>query len=185
MTLVVLGPKWLEAAPYMGALALIGALQALNSCYWPMLLTRLGPRTVFKLAALGVAVTIPVFGFVLWFAGLMPAIAAWIFSGVLMLFVGARWLLNDLGGSMKPLLRAILRPALGSAAMAIALVSLQPTLSMRSDWFVGAFNLLILIAVGAVIYIVTVVAMWIGVGRPHEAEEELWFLLKSRLSKAA
>ena len=103
MTLVVLGPKWVEAAPLIGALALIGALQALNSCYWPMLLTRLGPRTVFRLAALGVAVTIPVFGVVLWTFGLMPAIAAWILCGVVMLFVGARWLLNDLGHSMLPL----------------------------------------------------------------------------------
>ena len=45
---VVLGPKWLPAIPLMSLLAVIGALQAMLSCYWPVILTRLGPKANFQ-----------------------------------------------------------------------------------------------------------------------------------------
>ena len=183
MTLVVLGPKWLDAAPFMGALALIGALQALNSCYWPMLLTRLGPRTVFKLAALGVAVTIPVFGVVLWFSGLMHAIAAWIACGVLMLFVGARWLLNDLGMSMKPLLLGLARPIIGAGVMAASLQAVQPIAPFGQAWFVGVASLLALVVFGVLIYAAAVGSLWFLLGKQGDAEDELIFLLRARLRR--
>ena len=181
MTLVVLGPKWLDAAPFMGALALIGALQALNSCYWPMLLTRLGPRTVFKLAALGVAVTIPVFGVVLWFSGLMHAIAAWIACGVLMLFVGARWLLKDLRHGMGPLLKALVRPVIASGAMAASLMAVQSAFPAGDQWTIGLVYLLGLVLFGALVYVAALTCLWILAGRPHEGESELLFLAMSRL----
>ena len=57
LTSVLLGPKWHEAAQLIGRLAIIGAIEALNSCYWPMMLTRVGPKTVFMLSALGVILT--------------------------------------------------------------------------------------------------------------------------------
>jgi PST family polysaccharide transporter len=183
MTVVVLGPKWLDAAPYMGALALIGALQALNSCYWPMLLTRLGPRTVFRLAALGVALTIPVFGVVLWLAGLMPAIAAWIGCGVVMLFVGAKWLLDDLRQSMKPLLSALIRPVIASIAMAASLLAVQAVFPTAEQWTIGLLFLLGLVAFGAIVYAAALACLWLLAGRPHEGESELLFLAMSRLRK--
>ena len=185
MTRVVLGPKWADAAPLIAALALIGAIQALNSCYWPMLLTRLGPRTVFRLAALGAALTIPVFGVVLWTVGLMPAIAAWILCGVVMLFVGARWLLNDLRQSMVPLLRALFRPTFGAAAMAVSLISVQSVFPVGQQWLSGIAALLGLVGFGALVYAAAVGCLWMAAGRPHDAESELIFLLKARLSRAA
>jgi lipopolysaccharide exporter len=183
MTVVVLGPKWLDAAPYMGALALIGALQALNSCYWPMLLTRLGPRTVFRLAALGVALTIPVFGVVLWLAGLMPAIAAWIGCGVVMLFVGAKWLLNDLRQSMKPLLVGLARPIVGAGVMALSLQTVQSLVPLAPDWFAGVVSLLGLVAFGVLVYASAVAGLWFMTGKQGDAEDELLFLIRSRLRR--
>lgn len=183
MTHVVLGPKWAEAAPLMGALAAIGALQALNSCYWPMLLTRLGPKTVFKLAAWGVSLTIPAFGIVLWTSGLMPAIAAWLLCGVLMLFVGARLLLEDLGGSVAPLVRALFRPAVGAAAMAAFLLALQGTISIGQNWFAGLSALLTLVLFGALVYVATVGCLWNLAGRPQDGEGELLSIVLSRLRR--
>ncbi len=181
MTGVVLGPKWVAAAPLMGALAAIGALQALNSCYWPMLLTRLGPKTVFKLAAWGVGLTIPVFGIVLFTSGLMPAIASWIICSVVMLFIGARLLLMDLGGSFAPLLQALIRPGVGAAVMAASLVAVQANVSIDQHWFAGFGALLMFVAFGAVVYAATVGGLWFAVGRPQAAEGELLFLVISRI----
>jgi len=186
MTMVVLGPKWAEAAPFIGALALIGALQALNSCYWPMLLTRLGPRIVFRLAALGVGLTIPVFGIVLWTAGLMPAIASWILCGIVMLFVGARWLLKDLRGSMLPLLGALVRPAVAAAAMAASLLVVQSAYPAGQSWLTGLAALLGLVVFGALVYGVTVGCLWLVGGRPRDsAEGELSFIVMSRIGRDA
>jgi O-antigen/teichoic acid export membrane protein len=183
MTVVVLGPKWLDAAPYMGALALIGALQALNSCYWPMLLTRLGPRTVFRLAALGVALTIPVFGVVLWLAGLMPAMAAWIGCGVVMLFVGAKWLLNDLRRSMKPLLAGLVRPIIGAGVMAVSLQAVQSLVRVEQEWLTGFASLLALVAFGVLIYASAVACLWYLTGKRGDAEDELLFFFRLRLRR--
>ena len=183
MTSVVLGPKWSEAAPLMGLLAAIGAVQALNSCYWPMLLTRLGPQTVFKLAAMGVGLTIPIFGVVLWKVGLLAAITAWIVCGVFMLFVGARWLMRDLDGSIKPLIQALFRPAVGAAAMASSLIAVQSVVTIGEQWFAGLTVLLALVAFGALVYAAVVGCLWVAAGRPQDAEGELIFLVLSRLRR--
>ncbi len=184
VTSVVLGPKWTEAAPLMGLLAAIGALQAMSSCYWPMLLTRVGPRTVFRLSAVGMALTLPAFGLALVFRGLEAAILAWICCSVVMLIVGARLLLADLGGSWVPLVRALVRPLLGAFAMAAALSALDATFPVSERWASEALYLVASIALGAIIYTVTVVGLWWLAGRPHEAERELFSVVVSRYRPA-
>jgi O-antigen/teichoic acid export membrane protein len=184
MTQVVLGPKWSEAAPLMAALAAIGAVQALNSCYWPMLLTRLGPRTVFRLGTIGVALTIPVFALTLWRGGLAPAILSWVVCSLVMLGVGARWLLRDLRGSAAPLFRALVRPSVGAVVMAGSLVGAQSAVTVGQHWADGLAALLALVAFGAVVYAGTVGLLWRITGTREDAEGELLYVLASRLRKA-
>jgi peptidoglycan biosynthesis protein MviN/MurJ (putative lipid II flippase) len=138
---------------------------------------------VFRLAALGVALTIPVFGVVLWLAGLMPAIAAWIGCGVVMLFVGAKWLLDDLRQSMKPLLSALIRPVIASIAMAASLLAVQAMFPTAEQWTIGLLFLLGLVAFGAIVYAAALTCLWLLAGRPHEGESELLFLAMSRMRK--
>lgn len=177
VTSVVLGPKWAEAAPLMGLLAAIGAVQAMSSCYWPMLLTRLGPKTVFSLAAFSVSLTLPAFTLALVYRGVEAAIVAWICSSVFMLFVGARLLLSDLGYSWVPLVRALWRPALGAAAMASALAALDATFSTPSRWVSDAVYLAGSIVLGVAVYIATVAVLWLMAGRPRAAESELFLVI--------
>ena len=119
---VILGPKWLPVIPLMSLLAVIGALQAMGSCYWPVILTRLGPSANFKLTAVGVALSISSFAIALWIAGLETAISAWIASGAIMLVVGARVVVRDLHGSYAPLLRALIRPGVATALMSASIL---------------------------------------------------------------
>jgi PST family polysaccharide transporter len=181
LTSVLLGPKWHEAAQLIGALAIIGAIEALNSCYWPMMLARVGPKTVFMLSALGVILTVPAFGAALWGFGLMPALAAWIVCSTLMLFLGAKLLVSDLGGSLKPLLRGLLRPVAGALLMSATVLAAQRLLPPAGSWL-GEFGLLLgLVACGALAYSLTVWALWLIAGRPETAERELVSLVKARL----
>jgi PST family polysaccharide transporter len=183
LTSVLLGPKWHEAAQLIGALAIIGAIEALNSCYWPMMLTRVGPKTVFMLSALGVILTVPAFGAALWWFGLMAALAAWIVCSTLMLLLGAKLLVKDLGGSLKPLLRGLLRPVAGASLMAATVLAAQRVLPDANSWL-GEFGLLLLLVVcGALVYSLTVWILWLLSGRPETAERELVSLAQARLSK--
>jgi len=185
LTSVLLGPKWREAAQLMGALAVIGAIEALNSCYWPMLLTRLGPKTLFKLAGLGVCLTLPAFGVTLWAFGLISAIVAWITCSTLMLLVGAKLLVRELGGSMKLLFVSLVRPIAGASLMAVAVLGAKRLLPSAGSWIGEFASLLLLVACGAVVYILTVWMLWRLAGSPATAERELLALVRARLLRRA
>ena len=115
----------------------------------------------------------------------MSAIAAWILCGVVMLFVGARWLLNDLRRGMLPLLSAMFRPTFGAITMAVSLLSVQSAYAVGQQWLTGIAALFGLVVFGALVYAATVGCLWMAAGRPHEAESELIFLLRSRLNRAS
>jgi lipopolysaccharide exporter len=185
LTNVVLGPKWAEASPLMGALAAVGALHALHSSYWPMLLTRVGPKTVFLLAAWGGLLTIPVFGGLLYFAGLLPAIGGGIACGIAMLMIGARMLLNDLGGSGVALIVALVRPVIASCVMAGSILSFRGWLPDYTTWSAGLAEMMMMIAFGVLVFTVAVAAMWLVAGRPKGAESELISLVLLRIGKNA
>jgi PST family polysaccharide transporter len=179
---VVLGPNWVGAAQLMTFLAIIGGLQALSSCYWPMLLTRLGPKAHFKLAILSFVLTIPSFALALWLAGLLAAIAAWICCTLVMLFVGASLLVKDLRGTYGPLFRTLVRPTIGAAVMVLALLAIQPLFVIGTLWFARAAALLLLVVFGALIYAAAVTCLWLAAGRPQGAESEFLFAVWKRLA---
>jgi PST family polysaccharide transporter len=183
VTSVVLGPKWADAAPLMGLLGAIGAIQAMSSCYWPMLLTRVGPKTLFLFSAVGVSLSLPAFALALHYQGLREAIVAWIICAIFMQFVGARLLISDLRGSWAPLVRGLFRPALASAAMAAFLTALDAAFPASSRWSSDVAYLLASVASGAAVYVAVVAALWLLAGRPKEAESELLYVAMSRLRK--
>ena len=158
---VILGPKWLPVIPLMSLLAVIGALQAMGSCYWPVILTRLGPSANFKLTAVGVALSISSFAIALWIAGLETAISAWIASGAIMLVVGARVVVRDLHGSYAPLLRALIRPGVATALMSASILMLMPVLPVIEQWGGKAVLLVGLVAFGVLVYSAAVGCLWL------------------------
>lgn len=184
VTDVVLGPKWHAAAPLMALLAPIGTLQAMVSCFWPILLTRRGPRANFRLAALGFLLSIPAFAIALWQVGLVAAIWAWIVALVVVVCAGVRMLARDLRGSSTQLLKALARPAIGAAAMAASLFTILPMFSLSDPWILKALTLLVLVAFGVLIYAATVAGLWFLAGRPQSAEAELLFAMAARLKRS-
>jgi PST family polysaccharide transporter len=148
-----------------------------------MLLTRTGPRTVFLLAVASVLLTLPAFTLGLVFQGVNTAIVAWIASSTFMLFVGARVLLSDLGQSWMPLVKALIRPALGAMTMAAFLAVLDTMFSPSTRWVPDAVYLVASILLGAFVYISTVALLWLLAGRPREAETELFSVALGRFRK--
>lgn len=177
VTTIVLGDKWDGAAPLIRLLAAVGALQALHACYWPIMLTRMGPKTVFRLAFWGVVLTLPVFVALLWTSGLLVAIAGAVVCGLVMLVIGARLLTNNLGHEIMPLMTGLVRPVLSSMIMAAAVLYLQQLAPATQSWTGGFAVLLIVMLAGAVSYGVAVWVLWWVSGKPESAESELWKLV--------
>lgn len=181
VTDVVLGPKWQAAATLMAWLAPIGTLQAMVSCFWPILLTRRGPRANFRLAALGMLLSIPAFAIALWQLDLIAAIAAWICALIVVVCTGAHMLSRDLQVSGLRLFGALVRPLVGSGAMALSLLAVLQVALAPSPWFLRAGVLVLLVAFGALVYAATVAALWTLAGRPKSAEAEFLFAVAARL----
>jgi lipopolysaccharide exporter len=177
ITSIVLGEKWAGAAPLIRVLAAVGAMQALHACYWPIMLTRLGPKTVFNLALWSVMLTLPVFVILLWTSGLLVAIGGSVVCGLVMLVVGARLLVRDLGYRVMPLITGLVRPVLGSMIMATAVLYLVEWLPAAQSWTVGIAVLLISMLAGLVVYASAIWGLWWVSGRPVSAERELWKLV--------
>jgi O-antigen/teichoic acid export membrane protein len=178
---IVLGPKWVGASPLIASLAVLGALQALYSCFWPMILTRRGPKTIFLLTAFRVGISVPAFGAVLWLFGLLPAIGAWIACWVLVILAAASVLLKDLDGTSAPLLKGMVRPALSVVVMAASLGAMQAILPATTTIPGGFAQVLLLIASGAAVYGGSVICLWLVAGRPVGAETELLNVVMSRV----
>lgn len=179
ITNVVLGPKWSGATPLIVALAAVGCVQAFSGCCWPVLLTRLGPKTLFHISLLRVALTIPVFGFALFSFGLLPAIASWVACGVLMLFLNTGVILKNLKGNLADLLGGIIRPTTGALAMVLTLGGARtlPAATALPEFV----QLLLAVVLGAISYVVAVAVLWAASGRPQGAERELMFVVQAKL----
>jgi O-antigen/teichoic acid export membrane protein len=182
---VVLGPKWTSAIPLMGLLAVVGALQALSSCFWPAMLTRLGPKRYFGYGALSVALAIPSFALALAISGLEAAIMAWIVSMAIMLWISTRVLVRELYGTYAPMIIPLVRPALGSAFMFAAVTAAQLVLSDLDGWASRALALLALATFGALVYTASVLCLWVLAGRPPSAERDLLTMLTTRFARRA
>ena len=97
--------------------------------------------------------------------------------GLVMLVVGARLLVRDLGYQVMPLITGLVRPVLGSMIMAAAVLYLVELLPAAQSWTVGIAVLLISMLAGLVVYAVAIWGLWWVSGRPESAERELWKLV--------
>jgi O-antigen/teichoic acid export membrane protein len=178
---VLLGPKWIDATPLIGWLALNAGMGALLS----------GTGTL--LDVLGkpyMSARIQWSRFIL-FAGVIFTVAYTLHS--VMAVVETRLLVNTLfipsiifavrrvtGVPARDYFKSMWRPFAAAAAMALAIWALNKILP-----FQGAPRLLIDVVVGAASYIAAVMALWEISGRPQAAEHDIVTLAQRAYTKIA
>jgi O-antigen/teichoic acid export membrane protein len=170
---VVLGPQWTEAGALLRLLAFFGAVLGLGHSFWPLMLTQRGPGLVFAFTFGGMAVTLPVFAFMLWHVGLAAAIAASILAGALVLVATAGYMVRVLDGHLRDLLAGLARPTVASALMAGGLVPLASLVPAQAPWGFAAAALIALVVGGALVYIGAVWTCWRLAGAHPGAESDL------------
>jgi lipopolysaccharide exporter len=174
---LVLGSKWLETIPIMRWLALLGTTTAiilvLEVPLWVADRTRLSALITW--IELIVALPLLYAATVRW--GIEGAAASRVLVSVLMLPVAAVAVRSACGVGLLPLLRAVVRPTLAGGVMAAAMLVL-PTIAASI-----VLALLAKVAVGALVYLLVLWALWMAVGRPDGLEAAALRRLRARLAR--
>lgn len=167
---LLIGPKWLEAIPLVQLLALAATLFALwtNVGYVFMALGQ--PQKSLILSA-GQAIATIVFLFAFLSADI-PNGPGWAFlAASATLVVPTLYLLRkELLIPWLAIPRVIWRPLLGSAVMAVAVLSLQAQMQPLASTAAQFVGLGAAMALGAAVYCATVLAAWQFCGNPTGAE---------------
>ena len=145
---VVLGEKWLEAAPLLTLLALAMPFMTLHVLFAPATNAVGRPGIATRTAALGAVVMALTFlGGIRWGA---PGIAtAWLVGYPALTAITAAWSLRAIGVRTRELMQAVLPPVLAGLAMAAAV--------MLADRLIGALpalpRLALLVGTGGAVYL--------------------------------
>ena len=159
----LLGPQWSAAIPLLSIFASIGAIRFMTGPYYTLLMT-LGMSRLMAIMSwieLGVfALAITFF----WSYGIIGIAMARVVSALTMggawLFLGTRH-----GLELAAFVRAVYRPCLGTALMALTLWVLPPL------GLTHLFELGYRVLVGAIVYLVFITLSWIAAGRPAGLEQ--------------
>jgi O-antigen/teichoic acid export membrane protein len=168
---VVLGQKWLEAIPVVEILGVYGALASLGSVFGPTLMATGRSRFLSVLSALNVAFFVPCVVYGAMVAGIIGA--AWgSLAVVLVMLPLSHWLVaRILSLPFSEVIRNLWRPL-----VATCLMYLLVRMFIASNGHVETFGsmagfLALAVALGVVVYVGAVAALWLLSGRPEGGEK--------------
>jgi PST family polysaccharide transporter len=166
MQRLVLGDKWIGIAPLMSWLAIGGAIAGLSSGAYGLFdalnQPRTGARMIWvRLVVLGIAI-LPV---AIWTKNLVD-IAICRAVGEALFLPGLFHAIHRLTGiSFGQFIKALYRPLLASAVMAVSVIAANLALSVS-----GNYRFIIDVCLGAVVFLSSAWLLWRAAGRPHSPE---------------
>jgi len=178
---LLLGTQWLDAIPIIRIVAISGLLGALQSNLYLVILALGKPKANTILSACVLAVSLPaVVVASLYYGATGAAFAHCVssivgFAGITVVFLRVTRV------SAKAFGRAMVRPIVGSAAMAGIVLAVGSWLSASTEQGSGLVDLIVLSVTGAIGYVATILVAWIASGRPDGPEQKILEVLSSRL----
>jgi lipopolysaccharide exporter len=170
VVVLLLGEKWLAAVPLIKALAFLGAVQFPHTNAYSVFLAVGKPENqvkvhLFHLPILVVLMIVLTHGY-----GLMGAAGATVIAGFLVVPVSLALVFRELGIRLAEFGRVVWRPVVAAAVMyaAVAEAGRIPVPPGITATFLQLGGM---IACGAVIYSLVVVALWWVMGAPLSAEQ--------------
>ena len=163
---VVLGDKWLAAAPLMKMIALSSLLYGLSTNNGFIFLATGKPHITFGLNLFRVIVLIPAFIVAISIYGLVGAGYAMVLASALTLFASHYVTTRYLKLATLELIKTIARPALAGMLMTALLSYFSGTIMSTHT----LFTLTTTILLGIVIYVVTICLLWIVCKKPDGIE---------------
>ena len=169
---VLLGPRWIDAVPLMQVLAIFGGIRATQANTGSVYLALNRPQLTAAIAFASLFLELGSFAIAL--TRLPVAEAAWFLVGgsVITGIINLTVLKQLLKLRTRDLFRGAVRPTLGVAVMASALLPLTATVWNGAEPLAaGAFALVSLVAAGTLIYLATVLFAWSMLGKPTGTAE--------------
>lgn len=168
---LVLGEHWLEAAPFLQWLSLIGLIVLPVSPMPSLALAMDHARMVTVRTAVELVVKIPVTLFAIFAYGVMGAIVARAILAVVVLVVSMSVVRGLAGVSITKQLTTLWRTVVALGAMAICLALLTPTSEANLSPVELGLSLAAVVFVAGVIYLAVLFGLWRACGNPAGIEQ--------------
>ena len=170
IVLVLMGEKWLPAAPLIQILAYAGILRSFASGAQFLFIAVGRPQISAKLAALRFVLLIPLVVLGTSIAGAAGAAAAMLATAVVMFTINLGFITRVLGLAPTALLRVTHRPVIAAVCMMAAVWGSDAMLLPGPEAIGALLHLLAATLAGVTVYTGTLLAIWSLAGRPSGAE---------------
>jgi O-antigen/teichoic acid export membrane protein len=172
LVLLVLGPKWMDAANLIRILAFFGITQVLQSNAYSAFLAIGRPQVFVKINAIHVAILLPLMLALTPFFGIQGSAWAYVITAAAILPVNFLFITRYLGIPQRDFISELWRPLLSATAMYLGVRYLGPSLPLTPPpTGQTAASLAICIAIGAPLYTLCVALLWLISGRPQDSAE--------------
>ncbi|MEP7242487.1 MAG: lipopolysaccharide biosynthesis protein [Gammaproteobacteria bacterium] len=174
LVLVVLGPKWIDAAILIQILAFFGITQVLQSNAYSAFLAIGKPQVFVKINGIHVAILLPALVGLTYAFGITGAAWAYVGTALVILPVNFYFITRHLGLRPMEFISHLWRPLCAATVMYLGVRLIGPTPpvvvlpTVRS--LVSLFEC---IALGVPIYIASATVLWLLAGRPPESAESM------------
>jgi lipopolysaccharide exporter len=172
MVPAVLGWKWLNAIPLIQVLAAYSVLVALQTNIGYIYLAVGRPRLITAVAATQFVVLLALLLPATWRWGAIGAAWSFLITAVCMVPVNQVLVAKQLHLSSSAYAARLWRPGLAALTMALAVFVIKRQLTLGTETHAYILALLLCVTAGAVVYAVTLYALWHITGRPEGAERE-------------
>ncbi|WP_426173137.1 lipopolysaccharide biosynthesis protein [Massilia sp. TWR1-2-2] len=184
MVPAVLGWKWLDAIPLIQILSLFSVLTALQTNIGYVYLAVGRPRLITIVAAAQFVVLVALLLPATWKWGATGAAWSFLITAICMVPVNQILIHRQLNLSVLGYAARLWRPTAAVALMTLAVYAVKHQLTLGTQTHTYVLALLLCIAVGALVYSVSLYALWRLSGRPEGAEKECLLRAEQALRKA-
>jgi len=174
---LTMGDKWQPAIFVVQVLASVFALQTLGSLSQPLYMAQGETRLLFWRNAQMLAIRVPLIAAGMLLGGLKGIVLARVLSGLISVVIAMRLVRRVTDLSLWEQLSANGRALVSVAAMSLSGVVAAPLVSHGTDSTSLLIELVAIVAIAAVTYCGTTLALWLTMGRPPGPERELADLL--------
>lgn len=168
---LLLGHKWEEAVPIMQIAGFSGLMAALQSNLYLVIVAMGKPKANTVLSAVLLVISLPAIIYASLQYGVLGAAYAHFFASLLG-FSGIVIVFSRITGLLKRKLFAVMwRPLLASSAMAFIIFGATTSINATWPMLPQIMKLITLISIGALVYMVSILASWYVAGQPNSAEK--------------
>jgi lipopolysaccharide exporter len=172
LILLLLGPKWFQAAGIIEILAFFGITQVMQSNAYSAFLALGKPQVFVRISSIHVCILLSLLIGLTTSFGLSGAAWAYVATSAVIMPIDFYYITRFLGLPPVTYVARLWRPALGAALMYLGVRLWGPALPAAAlPSLQAAHSLATCVLMGVGIYVLSVSALWLASGRPTESSE--------------